>query len=117
MGLRKMIIKWLAKADLEEIAAEMANQPKRGRGTALNTLSSAKCYPVEDCGSGSTNPSPEMDSILNFRVYNAVGSYVVEFHRYDTRNDRRNNSLYTISHDADFGEAIAKISAAEIIKQ
>lgn len=109
MRLRRAIINWLAKEDMDDC------QP--GRATKVRSLGYPNQAVDACCDSSSTDPSPEADSILNFRVYNAVGSYIVEFHRYDKHNDRRNTSLYTISHNDDFGEAISKITAAEIIKQ
>jgi len=74
-----------------------------------------KCMPTAVC-SDRDSTIPETDTILNFRVFPAVGNYIVEFHHYDRKTDRRNSTLYTIPHEADFGEHIAKIAGAEILK-
>lgn len=80
-----------------------------------------KCYdePVK-CGA-STNRingpgEVQAEPTLHFRVYKAVGGHIVEFQRYDTRTDRRDTTLYTINDEQNFGEAIAKISGMEILK-
>jgi len=56
------------------------------------------------------------DPILNFKVYSAVGGKVVEFRRYDRRNDNSETTTYIITNDQDFGERIAKIAMMENLK-
>jgi hypothetical protein len=56
------------------------------------------------------------DPILNFKVYSAVGGKVVEFRRYDRRNDNNETTTYIITNDQDFGERIAKIAMMENLK-
>ena len=58
----------------------------------------------------------EEDPILNFRVFSAVGGQVVEFRRYDRKNDRSDTSTYIITKDQDFGEKISKIANLEMLK-
>ena len=91
MGIKKLFRNWLLEEDENRLEA----------------------MPV--C-KGSDTTIPETDTILNFRVFPAVGNYIVEFHHYDRKTDRRNSTLYTIPHEADFGEHIAKIAGAEILK-
>jgi hypothetical protein len=56
------------------------------------------------------------DPILNFKVYSAVGGKVVEFRRYDRRNDNNDTTTYIITNDQDFGDRIAKIATMEQLK-
>lgn len=56
------------------------------------------------------------DPILNFKVYSAVGGKVVEFRRYDRRNDNSDTTTYIITNDQDFGDRIAKIATMEQLK-
>ena len=56
------------------------------------------------------------DATLNFKVYNAIGGKIVEFSRYDRKNDRSEHQIYIIGKDEDFGEKIAKISTFEVLK-
>ena len=98
MGLKRVLRNWLMNDENYE-----ENKPCG--------VTQGQCYPSIDEG------TPDADAILNFKVYSAVGSHIVEFNRYDRHNDRRNTTLYTISNDEDFGDKIAKISAMEIIKQ
>jgi hypothetical protein len=53
---------------------------------------------------------------LNFKIYGAVGGHVMEFRRYDNKNDRSNNQLYVISNDDDMGERVARIVNMEMLK-
>jgi hypothetical protein len=53
---------------------------------------------------------------LNFKVYSAVGGKIVEFSRYDRKNDRSDHQIYIIGKDEDFGEKIAKISTLEVLR-
>ena len=56
------------------------------------------------------------EPILNFKVFSAVGGKVVEFRRYDRKNDRNDSTTYIITNDQDFGERIAKIAMMENLK-
>ena len=58
----------------------------------------------------------DVDPILNFRVFSAVGGQVVEFRAYDRQKDRSNTQTYIITKDDDFGEKIAKIATLEMMK-
>jgi hypothetical protein len=58
----------------------------------------------------------DSDSILNFRVFNAVGGRVVEFRQYDRQKDRTHTQTYIITNEQDFGEKIAKIATMESLK-
>ena len=58
----------------------------------------------------------DADSILNFRVFSAVGGQVVEFRRYDRVKDHSDTTTYIINKDDDFGEKISKIANLELLK-
>lgn len=66
--------------------------------------------------SRSEEAMPADEPVLNFKVYSAVGGKVVEFRRYDRRNDRNDSTTYIITQDQDFGERIAKIATLENLK-
>lgn len=58
----------------------------------------------------------ESESVLNFRVFNAVGGRVVEFRQYDRQKDRTHTQTYIITNEQDFGDRIAKIATMESLK-
>jgi hypothetical protein len=58
----------------------------------------------------------DSDSVLNFRVFNAVGGRVVEFRTYDRQKDRSYTQTYIITNEQDFGDRIAKIATMESLK-
>jgi hypothetical protein len=72
------------------------------------------CYPTPKNTVGSRDISS--DPTLQFKVYNAIGGKIVEFHSYDRQTDRTNHQIYIIGKDEDFGEKIAKISTFEVLK-
>lgn len=100
MGLKRVLRNWLLNDGCDQ------NKPVSPQGYYGD--------PKIECSNSSA--SPDADAILNFRVFQAVGHHIVEFQRYDRHNDRRNTTLYSIAHDEDFGEKIAKISQTEILK-
>ena len=81
---------------------------------ARNTMQE-DCYPTtKNSISGSRDISS--DPTLQFKVYNAIGGKIVEFHSYDRQTDRTHHQIYIIGKDEDFGEKIAKISTFEVLK-
>jgi len=61
--------------------------------------------------------SPEFDmSGITFSIYNANGGKIVEFKRYDEKNDRRITGLHIIPSDEGFAEKIAEIITFECLK-
>jgi hypothetical protein len=60
--------------------------------------------------------SIDSEPTLHFKVYNAIGGKIVEFSRYDRRQDRSDHQTYIITQDQDFGERIAKIATLESLK-
>ena len=93
---KKLIAKWAHQGrDYVEVESKISN---------MRLISQDDCDAVSD------------DPILNFKVFNAVGGKVVEFRRYDRKNDRNDSTTYIISNDQDFGERIAKIAMMENIK-
>jgi len=76
------------------------------------------CYPSTKLSSANTISGRDVNSdpTLQFKVYNAIGGKVVEFSRYDRKNDRSFHDIYIIGRDEDFGEKIAKIAMLEVLK-
>lgn len=102
---KRMVIRWV-REDWEQASVDHnedeynISRPialRRGRtDTCSNTLDS--------------------EATLTFTVYNAIGGKVVEFRRYDRKNDRSDHTVYVIGKDEDFGEKISKISTLEVMK-
>jgi len=94
---KKMLWRWAYQG--QELEESSAKNTVPGR-----LMSRDECDVVSD------------DPILNFKVFNAVGGKVVEFRRYDRKNDRNDSTTYIITNDQDFGERIAKIAMMENLK-
>jgi len=74
------------------------------------------CYPSPKNGIGISTRDVGSDPTLQFKVYNAIGGKVVEFSRYDRKQDRNFHDIYIIGKNEDFGEKIAKIAMLEVLK-
>jgi hypothetical protein len=59
---------------------------------------------------------PENDPVLTFRIYSATNGKILEFRRYDRKNDRSDNSTYIIEKDRDIGEYVSKCLSLEMLK-
>lgn len=59
---------------------------------------------------------PESDPMLTFRIYGATNGRILEFRRYDRKNDRSDNSTYIIEKDKDIGEYVNKCLNLELLK-
>lgn len=59
---------------------------------------------------------PDEDPILTFRIYSAVNGQILEFRRWDRKNDRNNNSTYLIPKDQDIGDYVNKCLSVEMLK-
>ena len=59
---------------------------------------------------------PDEEPILTFRIYSAVNGQILEFRRWDRKNDRNNNSTYLIPKDEDIGEYVNKCLSMEMLK-
>lgn len=53
---------------------------------------------------------------LNFKIYGATGGHIMEFARYDRKNDRYDNQLYIIPTTEDMGERVARVVNMEMMK-
>ena len=91
---KKLVASWAREGRNYE---EDCKEPSR-------LISTAECASIND------------DPVLNFKVYSAVGGKVVEFRRYDRKNDRNDSTTYIITNDQDFGDRIAKIATMEKLK-
>ena len=75
------------------------------------------CYPSPKLMGASVNTRDvNSDPTLQFKIYNAIGGKVVEFSRYDRKQDRHFHDIYIIGKDEDFGAKIAKIAMLESLK-
>ncbi len=72
----------------------------------------AECVPCQVAESNEMRSPPT----LNFKIYPAVGSHIIEFYKYDRKTDRSSTTLYTIDAEANFGEELAKITTMELFK-
>ena len=59
---------------------------------------------------------PETEPVLTFRIYSANNGQILEFRRYDRKNDRSDSSTYIIEKDRDIGEYINKCLSLELLK-
>ena len=59
---------------------------------------------------------PETEPVLTFRIYSANNGQILEFRRYDRKNDRSDSSTYIIEKDRDIGEYINKCLSMELLK-
>ena len=96
---KRMVVKWV-REDWENARDD---QP-------------ADCYPSPKNSLSVSTRDVNSDPTLQFKVYNAIGGKVVEFSRYDRKNDRSFHDIYIIGRDEDFGEKIAKIAMLEVLK-
>jgi hypothetical protein len=86
-----------------------------------NAKQEQDCYPSTKLSrantiSGGGSREVNSDPTLQFKVYNAIGGKVVEFSRYDRKQDRNFHDIYIIGKNEDFGEKIAKIAMLEVLK-
>ena len=87
VGIRNWIRNWLNKEDCN--------------------INITKCSP-------SISPTHDLDHTgLNITLYTANGGHVVRFRRYDAKADRHHTSLYIITSDQNFEEALAQTIAME----
>ena len=93
---------WLKRKVRRWLDSEQDQCYPNSKGIGINSIASTR-----DINS---------DASLNFKVYNAVGGKIVEFSRYDRKNDRSDHQIYIIGRDEDFGEKIAKISTLEVLR-
>jgi hypothetical protein len=59
---------------------------------------------------------PEQQAVLNFRIYGAVNGQILEFSKYDRKNDQHTSTMYVIEKDKDVGEYVAKCLSVELLK-
>jgi hypothetical protein len=100
---KQMVVSWV-KQDWDNVRQEQDcyATPKMSRGNSVSTIS----------GRANIDSEPT----LQFKVYNAIGGKIVEFHRYDPKSDRTDRQIYIIGRDEDFGSKIAKIAMLEVLK-
>jgi hypothetical protein len=102
--IKRMIIKWV-REDWEQ--ASQKQREESTYGTAISKSSMTV---------GISSREVNSDPTLQFKIYNAIGGKVVEFSRYDRKQDRSFHDIYVIGRDEDFGAKIAKIAMLETLK-
>ena len=60
--------------------------------------------------------SPEGEDRINFELSSAIGGRILNVRRYDTKQDRHNNTTYVIATGEDVGERVSKILNLELLK-
>ena len=84
------------------------------RNWIKNWLNKEDCYINTKCSPVITRSNDlEDNSGLNIVLYTANGGHVVSFRRYDYKADRHHTSLYIITSDQCFEEALAQTIAME----
>jgi len=58
----------------------------------------------------------EGEDRITFELSTAIGGRIVNVRRYDTKQDRHNNTTYVIPNGEDVGSRVAKIINLEMIK-
>ena len=98
---KRIVVKWV-REDWEKASQPMPDD----------------CYPSTKMSRGNSIRSNDIntDPTLHFKIFDAVGGRIVEFSRYDRRNDNHQHQIYIIGKDEDFGEKIAKISTLEVLR-
>lgn len=73
-------------------------------------------------GNLATQPSTDSSLMssggMRFTLYQAVnGGYVMEYHNYDEKTDRRHNSIHIIQDDEELGSGIARAMTLELLRR
>ena len=74
---------------------------------------------MEVCASSTLRSDSESlshENVQNIHIFSAVGGRLVEFRRYDRKNDTNHVSRYIIDENADFGEKLSKLCTLEFLK-
>jgi hypothetical protein len=95
-------MKWFRKKVIAWVREDWDEEYKKNRDMGIRA--------VEDTSIPETNP------VLTFRIYSANNGQILEFRRYDRKNDRSDNSTYIIEKDKDVGEFVSKCLSLEMLK-
>lgn len=98
-------MKWLKRRVIKWVREDWEEENKKCRDVGSNAVSI-----WED------QKRPDEEPILTFRIYSAVNGQVLEFRRWDRKNDRNHNSTYLIPKDEDIGDYVNKCLSMEILK-
>lgn len=60
--------------------------------------------------------SPEGEDRISFELSSAVGGRILNVRRYDSKQDRHNNTTYVIASGEDVGARVSKILNLELLK-
>jgi hypothetical protein len=97
-------MKWLKNKVIEWVREDWENENSKYRGEVVGL----KNNDYEN--------RPEEDPILTFRIYSAANGQVLEFRRWDRKNDRNTNTTYIIEKDKDIGEYVNKCLSLELLR-
>jgi hypothetical protein len=97
-------MKWLKNKVIKWVREDWENENSKYRGDVAG-LKSIDC-----------ENRPEEDPILTFRIYSAANGQVLEFRRWDRKNDRNTNTTYIIEKDKDIGEYVNKCLSLELLR-
>ena len=95
-------MKWLRNKVIKWVREDWANENSKRDSIAIKSI---------DCEN-----RPEEEPILTFRIYSAATGQVLEFRRWDRKNDRNTNTTYIIEKDKDIGEYVNKCLTLELMK-
>ncbi len=93
--LKKLIVKWVNDARDEERDGVLVQSVVGRKGHSVEDID-ADCYTL--------------------RVFPARGGRVVQYHKYDRKNDNSRTSLYVISDSEDLGDAVKNIVVEQALQ-
>jgi hypothetical protein len=93
--IKRKLRQWISEADYDEKVME------RGMNSVMAV---SETHRVDG------NP------VLNFRIFSAQNGLVLEFHSYNEKTDRRNNSTYIINHGEDIADFVRQTLPMEMLK-
>ena len=97
-------MKWLKNKVIEWVREDWEKENKKHRGE------------VAGLKSNDYENRPDEDPILTFRIYSAANGQVLEFRRWDRKNDRNIGTTYIIEKDKDIGEYVSKCLSLELLR-
>ncbi len=71
----------------------------------------ASSFPQVSGSNNDLHASPK----LNFKIFSASGGYILEFYKYDYKNDEAASQLYVISSSEELTESITIICQREFL--
>ena len=69
------------------------------------------------CGEDEHRLQRNPKNAMHFTIYNANGGHVLEYHKYNDRNDENEYTLHLIPSDNDVGQSIAHVITLEMLRK